>query len=93
MPHHPSLEEVLDKKTQCEEEWAEFVVKGLSWSVWVSSERVIGAQPTPVYNFACNSLSSEMGTFSRENVILNFEITTEENETLKQYLGAFKAML
>ena len=93
MPYHPSLNEVLEKDNSYEDEWAEFTVKGLSWSMWVSAERVIDEQPTPEYNFSCNSLISEYGTFSCENVILSFELTTEENlnnlEGDPMPLGAF----
>jgi hypothetical protein len=93
MPHHPSLEEILEKDNSYEDEWAEFSVNGLSWSVWVSAERVIDEQPEPEYNFSCNSLRSEYGTFSCENVFLNFEITTEDNlknlEGDAMPLGAF----
>ena len=79
MPYHPSLKEVLEKDDSISEEWAEFSVKGLSWNMWVSAERVIGEQPDPEYHFSCSSLRSEYRTFSYDNVFLNFEITTTEN--------------
>lgn len=78
MPHHPSLKEVLDKDGFNSDEWVEFNVRGLNWSVWVSAERIIGEQPNPEYNFVCDSLSSEFGKYSAENVFLNFEFRTEQ---------------
>jgi hypothetical protein len=79
MPYHPSLKEVLEKDNSHADEWAEFTVEGIGWSVWVSAERVIGAQPKPEYGFSCSALSSEFGSFYFANVFVNFEITSEEN--------------
>ena len=93
MPHHPSLKEVLEKDNSLEDEWVEFTVNGFGWSVWVSAERVIGEQPSPEHGFSCSPLSSEFGSFSQENVFLNFELTTNENIKLLKGdpmpLGAF----
>lgn len=79
MPYHPSLKEVLEKDNSHEDEWAEFTVNGYGWNVWVSAERVIGEQPSLEYGFSCGPLSSEFGSFSQENVFINFELTAEEN--------------
>ena len=79
MPYHPSLREILEKNNSHADEWAEFSIIGIGWSVWVSAERVIGEQPIPEYSFSCTALRSEFGTFSFENVFVNFELTTDEN--------------
>lgn len=84
MPYHPSLKEILEQDNSYADEWAEFTVKGLGWNVWVAAKRV-GEQPEPEYGFACSALSSEFWRFSFTKVIVDFEITSEEN--LKELKG------
>ena len=85
MPHHPSLNEVLEDN--CNGEWMSLSVEKLVIRDWADAENMKGEICNMEFSILCGPCSSDYGSFSFDNVSLN--IYPSEEDQIQNLEGDF----